>query len=123
MRDVQVSPLQVRLQPPGQGPGLLLLRRRRLQGGNIQQIICSNDSLPMIRTACVSPASPQAALVTPSLLTQTPAVPGARPVTSASVSVSYHHYHYHFHHHYEIMMPMNIAEYFSLMTPRQYRIS
>ena len=39
----------------------------------------------MSRTACVSPSSPPAARVTPSLLTRTPAAPGARPAGSASV--------------------------------------
>ena len=33
VRDVQVSAVQVRLQPAGRGPGLLLLRGRRVQGG------------------------------------------------------------------------------------------
>ena len=49
-------------------------------------VTCHDDGDPPVsRTACVSPGSPPAARVTPSPLTRTPAAPGARPASSASV--------------------------------------
>ena len=90
--DVQVSAVQVRLQPAGRGPGLLLLRGRRVQGGRhlliYNEHIYISSYLYLPRTVCASPATRRAARVTHTPRTRTPAAPASRPANSASVSVS-----------------------------------